>query len=48
MLLSTVIAGTIDPKRLITYHFTLNRILEAYETFGHAASQQALKVIIEA
>jgi alcohol dehydrogenase len=47
MLLSTVIAGNIDPKRLITHHFTLNGILEAYETFGHAATQQALKVIID-
>jgi alcohol dehydrogenase len=40
-------AGKIDPQLLITHHFTLDRILEAYDTFGQAASTQALKVIIE-
>jgi alcohol dehydrogenase len=48
MLLNTVIAGTINPKRLITHHFTLDKIHDAYATFGNAASQQALKVIIDA
>jgi alcohol dehydrogenase len=33
---------------LITHRFTLGQILEAYETFGHAAKTRALKVIIEA
>ena len=36
------------PKLLITHRFKLDRILDAYETFGHAAETQALKVIIEA
>ncbi len=48
MLLKTVASGKIDPKKLITHHFTLDHILDAYETFGKAASTQALKVIIEA
>jgi threonine dehydrogenase-like Zn-dependent dehydrogenase/GNAT superfamily N-acetyltransferase len=48
MLLKTVQSGKIDPKRLITHHFTLDEVLDAYETFGRAASTQALKVIIEA
>jgi len=48
MLLKTVEARKIDPKRLITHHFKLGQILDAYETFGHAARTQALKVIIEA
>jgi len=47
MLLKTVQAGKVDPTKLITHHFTLDRILDAYETFGHAASTQALKVIID-
>jgi alcohol dehydrogenase len=47
MLLRTVQAGKIDPKRLITHHFKLDSILNAYETFGDAARTQALKVIIE-
>lgn len=48
MLLKTVQSGKIDPKKLITHHFTLDGILDAYDTFSRAASTQALKVIIEA
>jgi alcohol dehydrogenase len=47
MLLRTVQSRKIDPELLITHRFTLDRILEAYDTFGRAASTQALKVIIE-
>jgi alcohol dehydrogenase len=46
MLLKTVQSRKIDPTRLITHRFTLDRILDAYETFGHAATTHALKVII--
>ncbi len=38
----------IDPKLLITHRFKLDSILDAYETFAHAADTHALKVIIEA
>ena len=48
MLLKTVQSRKIDPMQLITHRFKLDRILEAYDTFGRAASTQALKVIIEA
>jgi alcohol dehydrogenase len=48
MLLKTVQAGKIDPKRLITHRFKLDKILYAYDTFGRAASTRALKVLIEA
>ena len=48
MLLKTVQSRKIDPRRLITHRFKLDKILDAYETFGHAAETQALKVIIEA
>jgi alcohol dehydrogenase len=44
----TVGSRKIDPKRLITHRFKLDRILDAYDTFGNAAKTQALKVIIEA
>jgi alcohol dehydrogenase len=47
MLLKTVSSKKIDPKQLISHVFKFNNILEAYETFGHAAKTQALKVIIE-
>ena len=48
MLLDTVRADKIDPKLLITHRFKLDNILDAYETFAHAADTRALKVIIEA
>jgi alcohol dehydrogenase len=48
MLLKTVRSGKIDPKRLITHHFKLDKILDAYDTFGRAANTRALKVLIEA
>jgi alcohol dehydrogenase len=48
MLLNILKSNKIDPKRLITHHFKLDQILEAYETFGDAAKTQALKVIIQA
>jgi alcohol dehydrogenase len=46
MLLKTVRAGTLEPNLLITHHFSLDKILDAYDTFGRAAQTQALKVII--
>ncbi|MCW8309027.1 zinc-dependent alcohol dehydrogenase family protein [Acidiphilium sp. PA] len=48
MLLNVLRANKIDPKRLITHHFELDQIIEAYDTFGHAAKSHALKVIITA
>lgn len=48
MLLKTIQSEKVDPKKLITHHFTLDHILEAYETFSHAGKTEALKVIIEA
>ena len=48
MLFKTVGSHKIDPKLLITHRFKLDRILDAYETFAHAAKTKALKVIIEA
>ncbi|MGB0086365.1 MAG: zinc-dependent alcohol dehydrogenase family protein [Rhodomicrobiaceae bacterium] len=48
MLLKTVQSRKIDPKQLITHRFKLGKILDAYETFGHAAETNALKVVIEA
>ena len=48
MLLSLVQSRKIDPTLLITHHFKLQNILEAYETFANAAKTHALKVVIEA
>jgi alcohol dehydrogenase len=47
MLLKVVQSKKLDPSRLITHHFTLDKILDAYDTFARAAETRALKVIIE-
>lgn len=47
MLLDVYRAKKIDPKRLITHHFPMAKIIEAYDTFAAAASTRALKVIID-
>ncbi len=46
MLLKTVQAGKIDATRLITHRFTLDDILDAYDTFSRASETRALKVLI--
>ena len=33
-------------KNLITHHFRLDEIMKAYDTFGNAAEEKALKVIL--
>jgi len=48
MLLNVLRSRKIDPKVLITHRFKLDEVLKAYETFGHAATTRALKVLIEA
>jgi alcohol dehydrogenase len=47
MLLKVFGAGRIDPKQLITHRFGFANILQAYDTFGQAAKNKALKVLIE-
>jgi alcohol dehydrogenase len=47
LLLKTVQAKKIQPNKLITHHFKLDQIIEAYDTFGNAAKEKALKVILE-
>ena len=46
LLLKMVQSKKIDPKQLITHHFSLDKIVDAYETFNHAADNQALKMIL--
>ncbi len=46
MLFKTVLSKKIEPKKLITHRFKLDQIIEAYETFGNAAKEKALKVIL--
>jgi alcohol dehydrogenase len=46
MLLKSVLSGKLKPRQLITHHFALNEIMKAYDTFGNAAKEKAIKVII--
>ena len=46
MLLKTVMSGKVQPKQLITHHFALVDVMKAYDTFGNAMKERALKVII--
>ncbi len=46
LLLKAVASSKVDPGSLITHRFRLDRILDAYDTFGRAAETRALKVII--
>ncbi|ALE88366.1 zinc-dependent alcohol dehydrogenase family protein [Pseudomonas versuta] len=46
MLMKTVQSGKVDASKLITHRFALNDILQAYEVFGNAAKEKAMKVIL--
>jgi alcohol dehydrogenase len=48
MLLKTLISGRLQPEKLITHHFRLDEILKAYEVFGNASKEKALKIILTA
>jgi len=47
-LLKTVESGKLETGQLVTHHFRLDEMLEAYEVFGNAAKEKALKVILSA
>jgi alcohol dehydrogenase len=46
MLLKLVGSGKLQPAKLITHRFALGDIMQAYDTFGNAAKERALKVIL--
>lgn len=46
MLLKNVLSGKLEPQKLITHHFGLDDILQAYKVFGNAGEEKAIKVII--
>ena len=48
MLLKNVASGKLEPQKLITHHFKMADLLEAYKVFGNASTEKAIKVIIEA
>jgi alcohol dehydrogenase len=46
MLMRTMLAGKLEPKQLITHHFRLDDVMQAYDTFENAMQEHALKVLI--
>jgi len=46
LLLKMVSRGKLNPKHLITHRFQLTDVINAYDTFGNASREMALKVII--
>lgn len=46
MLLKTVLGGRLNPGQLITHRFALKDVMKAYDTFGNAQQERALKVIL--
>jgi alcohol dehydrogenase len=46
MLLNMVVSGKLQPQQLITHHFSLDQIMQAYDTYGNATQEHALKIII--
>jgi len=46
--LKVLASGKLDAARLGTHSFALSDILKAYDAFGNAAKEKALKVILKA
>jgi alcohol dehydrogenase len=46
MLLKVVQSGRLQPQKLVTHRFALAEGMRAYETFGRAAQERALKVVL--
>jgi alcohol dehydrogenase len=46
MLLKVVQSGRLQPKKLVTHRFRLSDVMKAYDSFGNAAKERALKVIL--
>jgi alcohol dehydrogenase len=47
MLLKIVRSGKLQPSKLVTHRFAMNDIMKAYDTFGNAAKEGALKVVLK-
>jgi alcohol dehydrogenase len=47
MLLKVVRSGKLQPSKLVTHRFALDDVMKAYDTFGNAATEGALKVILQ-
>jgi len=47
MLLRIVQSGRLDAKKLVSHRFELSEIMKAYDIFGNAAKERALKVVLK-
>jgi alcohol dehydrogenase len=47
MLLKTVMSGKLQPRQLLTHDFPLGEVIRAYDVFGNAARERALKVLLK-
>ena len=47
MLLKVVQAGKRQPAKLVTHRFALDDVMKAYDAFGEAAKERALKVVLK-
>jgi len=48
LLLRMVAVGRLHPEKLVTHRFALSDAVRAYDTFGRAAKEQAIKVVLRA
>ena len=46
MLLKLAQTGKLQPEKLVTHRFKLSEVMKAYDIFGNAAKEKALKVIL--
>jgi alcohol dehydrogenase len=47
MLLKMALSGKLQPAKLATHRFALDDVMKAYDTFGQAAKEHALKVVLK-
>lgn len=47
MLLKTVESEKVKPEQLVTHRFKLDEMMKAYDVFGNAAKEGAIKIILE-
>ena len=48
MLMETLKAGKVDADKLVTHRFKLDEMMKAYEVFGNASKEKAMKIYISA
>jgi alcohol dehydrogenase len=46
VLLKLIKASKLDPSPLISHHFRLDEIMQAYKVFKNAAQEQAIKIVL--